>query len=194
MYFVGVAAQPEAPRWVVKQPRWATQQHDLASPLAAQEQWDGLVALHDVLNGYVSCFSAPQPIVLLVRPAPSRWSSSTMGDPAVARWTRGAGPAAAARRRQIGGGAAANPPRGSARAASTVLVRCRAAPGPDWQPHSLQHVPPVAERETRRRPGIARYRSTPPGDGRGATQTYLLVQVRRAGRHHPCSPARSRRA
>jgi aminoglycoside phosphotransferase (APT) family kinase protein len=65
MYFVGVAGQPGAIRWVVKQPRTATQQHDLASPLTAQGQYEALVALRDVLEGHHPRFSAPRPIALL---------------------------------------------------------------------------------------------------------------------------------
>lgn len=65
MYFVGVAGQPGATRWVVKQPRTAAQQHDLASPLSAQEQYDALVALHDVLDGHDPRFSVPRPIAHL---------------------------------------------------------------------------------------------------------------------------------
>ena len=65
MYFVGDAAQPGATRWVVKQPRTATTQHDLASPLSAEEQHDALVALHDVFGGHDTRFSTPRPIALL---------------------------------------------------------------------------------------------------------------------------------
>lgn len=65
LYFVGDAAQPGAMRWVVKQPRTATTQHDLASPLSAQEQHDALVALHDVFDGHDVRFSTPRPIALL---------------------------------------------------------------------------------------------------------------------------------
>ena len=65
LYFVGVAARPAATRWVVKQPRTATQQHDLASPLTAQEQHDALLALHDVLGAHDVGFCAPRPIALL---------------------------------------------------------------------------------------------------------------------------------
>ena len=65
LYFDGDAAQPGATRWVVKQPRTATKQHDLASPLSAQEQHDALVALHDVFDGHDVRFSTPRPIALL---------------------------------------------------------------------------------------------------------------------------------
>ena len=65
LYFVGIAAQPGTTRWVVKQPRTATRQHDLASPLTAQAQYDALVVLHDVLNGQDPHFSAPRPIAHL---------------------------------------------------------------------------------------------------------------------------------
>ena len=65
LYFVGTVAQPGTTRWVVKQPRTATRQPDLASPLTAQAQYDALVVLHDILNGQDPHFSAPRPIALL---------------------------------------------------------------------------------------------------------------------------------
>jgi aminoglycoside phosphotransferase (APT) family kinase protein len=65
LYFVALAADPRSSRWVVKQPSTHVRQPDLRSPLTAQEQYDALAALRNVLDLHGAPFSAPRPLAVL---------------------------------------------------------------------------------------------------------------------------------
>ena len=65
LYFVGLAGDPTRCHWVVKQPDVTIRQDDLASPLDASAQYDGLRRLHDGLIRSGGGVRAPRPLAHL---------------------------------------------------------------------------------------------------------------------------------
>ncbi|WP_162308107.1 aminoglycoside phosphotransferase family protein [Segeticoccus rhizosphaerae] len=65
LYFVGLASDPTSCRWVVKRPNVTIRQDDLASPLHATAQYEGLRRLHDGLARAGGAVRAPRPLAYL---------------------------------------------------------------------------------------------------------------------------------
>jgi hypothetical protein len=61
VYFVGVSGEA-APRWVVKVPAIARVQHDLTSPLAAEQQFEVMARLHSHLQRVSGPVRTPRPV------------------------------------------------------------------------------------------------------------------------------------
>ncbi|MGR7026285.1 aminoglycoside phosphotransferase family protein [Geodermatophilus sp. URMC 62] len=65
VHFLGTADRPDRCRWVVKQPRTGWTQDDVASPLAAEQEYAALVRLAAHFDARGAAVGVPAPVALL---------------------------------------------------------------------------------------------------------------------------------